>query len=107
VSQIKTDPYEISLSYGQLTRIQYILSRDAMVTITILSPTGAAVATVISNILQSAGQQSVAWNGIDTTDISGKKFTTSGDGPYTVLVQALNPVTGSSGLARAALLISN
>jgi len=94
-ANIKTDPWQMQLSYGQLTRIKYILSRDATVTITLVSPSGASV-TLLNAEPQTAGEHDFKWDGIDGTDSSGKKLALTAEGDHTVVIKAVNPVTGSS-----------
>ena len=81
---------------------KYHLSRDASVTITLISPTGAET-TLVNSGAQSAGDQEFDWNALDSADASGKKFVLSAEGSYTVRVKAANPVTGSSSTAYANL----
>ena len=104
ISQVKTDPYQVSLSYGEITRIKYLLSRDAIVTIQLKSPSGATI-TLIENQPQTAGQHEIEWNGLDASDTTSKKFIVSQESNYTAVIQATNPFTGSSSTARGNLVI--
>ncbi|HUJ17087.1 MAG TPA: chitobiase/beta-hexosaminidase C-terminal domain-containing protein [Nitrospirota bacterium] len=106
VSQLKTDPYGIQLSYGEFTRISYALSRDANISIQLISPWGSAV-NILNGELQSAGVHIVQWNGIDPSDASGKKLQVLTEGDYTVSVQAVNLETGASSNAKGVLKILN
>jgi flagellar hook assembly protein FlgD len=102
ITNVKTDPSEAQLSYGQFARIKYHLSRDANVTITLISPAGAET-TLVNSQAQSAGDREFEWNGMDPADASGKKTVLSAEGSYTVRITAANPVTGSSAKAYAGL----
>ncbi len=93
ISSVKTDPNQVSLSYGQFTRIEYSLSRDANVTITVTSPSGAVV-TVVSNQSQSAGSHTIEWTALNASDATDKQFLVQEEGPYAIKIQAVNPVTG-------------
>ncbi len=93
VSLLKTDPYDIQLSYGEFTRISYALSRDANVTLKLIPTTGVAI-TVLNGQLQSTGAHEIEWNGIDPSDVSGKNLQILKEGDYIVSIQAANPVTG-------------
>jgi flagellar hook assembly protein FlgD len=104
VSLVKTDPYQMDFSYGQFTRIKYNLSSDAAVTLKLIPPSGTTV-TLIDNQIQAAGAHEFEWNGIDTTDTTGKNFITSGEGDYTVTIQAVNPATGTSAIVRGSLKV--
>jgi len=103
-SDFKTNPYLMSLSYGQLTRIQYTLSRDAIISVKITSPSGAII-TLLSNQFQTAGPQELEWRGLDATDPNGTKMMIVEEGDYMVSVQAVNPVTGTSATSRRNLRI--
>jgi flagellar hook assembly protein FlgD len=106
ISELKTDPYTMSLSYGQFTRIEYTLSRDSNVTVQIASPSGATI-NLVNNQLQAAGQQELEWTGMDPNDTTGKNALVSEEGNYRVTVQAVNPVTGSSSTSRGNVQIGN
>ncbi len=106
ISALKTDPYAMSLSYGQFTRIEYTLSRDSNVTIQLVSPSGSAI-TVANTQLQTAGPQELDWNDLDPADTNGMKALFSGEGNYMVTVTAVNPVTGSNSTIRGNLMIGN
>lgn len=100
ISEVKTDPYMMHLSYGQFTKIKYILSRDANVTLKLTSPSG-AVTTIFNNLTQTAGAHEIEWNGIDPADPAGRNVLATKEGDYIVSVQAVNPITGTSSTARA------
>ena len=105
ISLLKTDPYEVQLSYGEFTLIKYTLSRDANVTVKLISPTGTGI-TLISSEPQTADvEQEVKWDGLDPGDTTGKAFLVSQEGTYTVSVQAVNAATGASATAKGLLLI--
>ena len=103
VTTLKTDPYELSLSYGQFTRITYTLSRDANVTVKLISPAGAAITLVDNEYTSGGAAHELQWTGLDSSDATGKKFLVTTEGDYTVQVQAVNPVTGASAIAKGAL----
>ncbi len=106
VTDLKTDPYAMSLSYGQFTRIMYTLSRDANVTVKITSPSGSSIHTLVSNQSQSAGPQALdEWTGLNAADPTGKETLITEEGNYMVSVQAVNPVTGKSSMTRANIRI--
>ncbi len=104
ISELKTDPYMMHLSYGQFTRIKYTLSRDANITIKLTSPSG-TVFTIVNSQPQIAGPQEIDWNGTDPADTTGKNELTADEGDYMVSVQAVNPSTGTSSTARGMLRI--
>jgi len=104
VSTVKTDPYQISLAYGQFSRIKYTLSMRSNVTIRLISPSG-AVATLTSNLLQEAGSHEMEWTFADLTDENGKRFLVSEEGNYTVTILTTNPVTGTGSGAMGNLMV--
>ncbi len=104
ITQVKADPYELQLSYGEFVRIKYNLSRNASVTITLVSPSGTAI-NIANGQAQSAGDQEFEWRGIDSTDASGKKLVLSEEGIYTVRITAVNPESGSISTAYGKLKI--
>ncbi|MEK6698308.1 MAG: LamG-like jellyroll fold domain-containing protein [Nitrospirota bacterium] len=105
ISQVKTDPYQADLSYGVFIKIKYSLSRDATVTVQVKSPSGSTI-TIIGSQAQTAGSHEIEWTGLDASDTTGKKTIISEEGDYTVVIQATNPVSGTSSTARANLKIT-
>ena len=104
ITSVKTDPSQISLSYGQHTRIRYTLESQANISISIVSPSGASI-TLSSNVPQSAGNYEVVWNALDQTDVNGRQLLSSEEGDYTVVIQATNPATGASSVVKGYLKV--
>ncbi|RII28373.1 MAG: hypothetical protein CXR31_00305 [Geobacter sp.] len=104
VTMLKTDPYQISLSYGQFTRIKYTVSRQSNVTIKVVSPSGVA-AILQDNLLQAAGDYEMEWTLADLNDAFGKNFAVSEEGDYAVSIQATNPGTGSYSITKGNLKV--
>jgi hypothetical protein len=104
VSSFRSDPYAINLSYGNTTDIQYTLSRDSLVTINIISPSGKTI-PVIASQYQTAGTHDVSWNALDSTDATGKKLDISESGSFEVSILAGNPVTGTSSTLKGSLQV--
>ena|GEM_PF-6442690 len=104
ITEVKTDPYHIGLSFGQFSRITYRLFQQATVTVKLTSPSGATV-ILLNSQLQAAGPQSLEWTGIDIADATGNRVVISEEGDYMVWIQAVNPVTGSSSVVRGSLRI--
>ena len=104
-TQVKTDPYYLHLAYGQFTRIKYALSREADVTVNVISPSGSHI-TLISSQRKIAGAHEFEWNGLDVADSTGKQFLVSQEGTYTISIKAVNPATGSSAIAKGSLKIA-
>lgn len=100
ISEVKTDPYMMHLSYGQFTRIKYTVSRDANVTLKLTSPSGAII-TLFNNQAQTAGAHEIEWTGIDSADPAGKNMLATEEGDYMVSVQAVNPQTVTISTSRA------
>ncbi len=106
VSAVKSDPYMITLSYGQFTKILYSLSRNATVTVTLDKYQGLSI-MLISGESQAEGEHELSWNGLDPSDQTGKALTASSEGTYNVTVEAVNPSTGSKSRYRAYLHLSD
>jgi flagellar hook assembly protein FlgD len=106
VGTVKTDPYKITLSYGQFTKILYSLSRDATVTVTLDRYQGPSI-TLINGEAQTAGAHEFLWNGLDPSDPTAKKLTASSEGTYNVTIEAVNPSTRAKSRFRAYLHLSN
>jgi flagellar hook assembly protein FlgD len=102
ITFVRTDPYDIHLSYGQFTRIKYNLSGAANVSVQLISPSGTTM-TLIDNQPQAAGLNEVDWKGF--ADPSERLLTVKEDGVFTFLVRAVNPVTGSQSQSRGTLTI--
>jgi flagellar hook assembly protein FlgD len=100
ITDVKTDPYIMSLAYGQFTHITYATSQDANVSISLTSPSGMVI-SLLTNQFKSAGPQEFTWNGLDAADTTGKATLITEEGDYMVTVQAVNPATGTSRIAKA------
>lgn len=105
ISGPDTDPYMMTLSYGHFTRIRYSLSRNAAVTIQILTSAGTVLSTLTDNEAQTAGAHQIDWQGIDQLDPSGKKLLIASDGDYVVSIQAVNADTRSRSGSRGNISI--
>ena len=103
ITGLQADPYAMHISYGQITRISYTLSRDAVVTVQLVPPSGSGI-TLLDNQHQDAGNQTLSdWTGLDTTDATGKRlllYPISTDIYYMIKIQAINPQTGTTAIAR-------
>jgi len=106
ITGVKTDPYVMYLAYGQFTRIRYTLSKNAVVTIMLVAPSGATL-TLEEATVKTSGAHEFTWNGLDATDATGKKILVSEEGYYVVSIQAINQSTGALTIARGSLKIGN
>jgi flagellar hook assembly protein FlgD len=106
VTYVRTDPYQAHLSFGQFTRVQYGISKQSNVTVKLISPTGAS-AVLVDDLSQAPGDYELDWTAADISDATGKGFVMSGEGDYMVWVQATNPVTGASSVAKGSLRVGN
>jgi len=105
VTDLRTDPYEMHIAYGQFSRITYTLSHEANVTVKLTSPSGTFI-TLLSNEPQAAGQHILdPWNGLDAADITGKKTLIREEGDYMVSVKAVSQETGAPSTTRANIRI--
>jgi flagellar hook assembly protein FlgD len=105
ISNLSVDPYVMKLTYGHVARISYSLQRDALVTITLISPSGASI-PALENVYQTAGSHTLQdWSGLDAADSTGKRLLISEEGMYKVIVRAANPQTGNVSTLRGSLNI--
>jgi flagellar hook assembly protein FlgD len=104
ISSIKIDPYAVNLSFGNVTRISYTLSRDANVQVRLKSPSGETI-TILPAKAQTAGEHTVTWDGKNATDTEETTefvnnpetgFIVSEPGYYSVTITAVNALTGTS-----------
>jgi flagellar hook assembly protein FlgD len=97
---LKSDPYLVYLSYGQIARLRYTLESDANVTVTVKEPASGALTTLLSDVAQTAGEHEVLWDGRN-----GSGQLSSTQGHYTFTVTATNPATGASRTRRANITV--
>jgi flagellar hook assembly protein FlgD len=90
VTQVKCQAYLIIPSYAQVSTIGYTLSAPAEVTMTLQNPNGEHFRTLLNNVSQGAGAQSVVWDGRND---AGKMVSVEGD--YTVEITARSPGSGA------------
>jgi len=102
---IASDPYRIFMSYAHVSRFDFTLQRDAVVTITLLppgvsNPSDPSGRKIMNNSALTAGNYAVAFDPIDTGVPNEDTFLFSAEGPYTFAIQAVNPVSGATSLRR-------
>ncbi|MBL0385939.1 S8 family serine peptidase [Tumebacillus sp. ITR2] len=71
---------------GATTALSYNLSEDATVTVTVVNASGAAVKTLLNGVKQSAGSNTVAWDGKNSSGV------VLAAGTYTVKLRAVDAV---------------
>ncbi|WP_250463080.1 FlgD immunoglobulin-like domain containing protein [Microbulbifer litoralis] len=108
--EVKSDPYLVSHSYEQQTRMAYQISNDAQVTFSLLppgivDPQDPSAIVLVDNELQQANdgtgdpiQHEVEWRGYDLADPNA--VLVGEEGAYTFAIQARSPETGESTLYR-------
>ncbi len=96
---LKSDPYLIYLSYGQVTRLHYTLADAANVTVTVKNPV-TGVKTVLLNKAQTVGDYTVPWDGQGNNG-----GLVPGEGHYTFAITATNPATGLSTVRRGNITV--
>ena len=74
----------------------YAIDNEALITIVVSN--GTQSMTLVDGQLMGAGDhnEGVEWRGQSASDPTGKQFDFDKEGNYTVSIQAVNPVTGSS-----------
>ncbi len=85
----RAQAYLIQPGYGEVSTLTYTLSRDANVSIRLTDPNGNATRTLLTNASQTAGPQTIEWNG--RAD-DGRVVSLEGD--YTVTLEATDPLSG-------------
>ncbi|MEX2963693.1 right-handed parallel beta-helix repeat-containing protein [Microbulbifer sp. TYP-18] len=108
--EVKSDPYLVSHSYEQLTRMAYRISNDAHVTFSLLppgivDPQDPSAIVLVDDVLQQAQdgsgepiQHEVEWRGYDLADPNA--VLVGEEGAYTFAIQARSTETGESTLYR-------
>ncbi|MEW5251351.1 right-handed parallel beta-helix repeat-containing protein [Microbulbifer sp. 2201CG32-9] len=108
--EVKSDPYLVSHSYEQLTRMAYRISSDAYVTFSLLppgivNPQDPSAIVLVDDVLQQAQdgsggpvQHEVEWRGYDLADPNA--VLVGEEGAYTFAIQATSPQGGESALYR-------
>ena len=91
ITNVVCEAYMILPSYGEVSTIQYTLPVDADVTIDMTDPDGNHFRTLLVDEPQTAGPQQVVWDGRNDT---GQIVAIEGN--YTVVITAVDPVTGTS-----------
>ncbi|MFA0814087.1 hypothetical protein, partial [Microbulbifer epialgicus] len=108
--EVKSDPYLVSHSYEQQTRMAYQLSNDAVVTFSLLppgivNPQDPSAIVLLDQELVSANDEEgnallheVEWRGYNDSDPNA--VLVGDEGVYTFAIQAVSPETGESTLYR-------
>ena len=111
--EVRSDPYLVTHSYGQVSRIVYRISNDANVKVVLLppgivDPDSVAAITLTPTQLQPARDgggaaidYTVEWKGYATTDPNGITVSTEGD--YTYAIVATLPNTSHTTVYRGVL----
>jgi parallel beta-helix repeat protein len=86
VSNLLCNQYRIIASYHEASTISYELDNDARVTIEIWDPDGNYFTTLLDKTVQTAGVNTVIWDGVD-----GYGNYISKEGVYSVKVKAEHP----------------
>jgi hypothetical protein len=112
--EVTSDPYRITHSYDQLSRITYRLDQDAYVTVKLLPPSVTDPASpdaivVLNSTLQLAenggapADYVVEWKGYD--DLDTNEILVSEEGLHTFVIEATGAQSGATALYRGALQV--
>ncbi|MFA0809722.1 NosD domain-containing protein [Microbulbifer epialgicus] len=108
--EVKSDPYRVSHSYEQLTRMAYQVSTDAVVTFSLLPPGivdpghPSAIVLVDEQLMSAQDGEGntllheVKWRGYNDSDPNA--VLVGDEGAYTFAIQATSPESGESSLYR-------
>ncbi len=89
VTAVSCEAFLIIPTYGEISSIKYVLTRDVRTEIEIIDPNGSHFRTLLPSTPQAAGSYSIEWDG--TAD-DGKLVSVEGD--YAVKIIAADPVSG-------------
>jgi flagellar hook assembly protein FlgD len=89
IDDFRAQAYLIQPVFAEVSALTYTLTRDASISITLTDPNGNAVRTLLSSAPQTAGPQSLEWDG--RTD-SGELVAV--EGAYRVTMAATDSVSG-------------
>ena len=91
ITNLVCEAYMILPSYGEVSTIKYTLPVNADVSIDMTDPDGDHFRTLLTDQPQAAGPQQIIWDGRNDTDQMIAK-----EGDYTVVITAVDPVTGTT-----------
>ncbi|MCP4304223.1 MAG: hypothetical protein GY788_04930 [bacterium] len=119
--EVKADPWLVTHSYEQISKLTYRLDQDSHVTIKVLPPgiydpddPSPEIQTLVDNVLQPAESGGnpvdyvVPWTGLDPADTdgdAGNNVRVDSDGHHTFTIEATSDVTGFSTVYRGSLQI--
>jgi hypothetical protein len=106
--EVKSNPWYVVHSYGQLARIAYHVDQPATVTVKLLppgiaDPGHASAITIQAPTAQSAGDHTVEWTGPAAADPNLVRF--AEEGAFTFAIEAVNTATGRASLYRGVLQV--
>jgi parallel beta-helix repeat protein len=106
--EVKSNPWYVVHSYGQLAKVAYHVDQPAAVTVKLLppgiaDPNHASAITMLPATAQAAGDHTVEWTGPAAADPNLVRF--AEEGAFTFTIQALNTATGRSALYRGVLQV--
>ena len=106
--EVKSNPWYVVHSYGQLARIGYHLDQTANVTVKLLppgiaDPNHASAITALATTAQTPGDYTVEWTGPAASDPNLVR--SAEEGAFTFSIQAVNTTTGRSTLYRGVLQV--
>ncbi|MCP4081933.1 MAG: hypothetical protein GY743_16995, partial [Planctomycetaceae bacterium] len=104
--EIKSDPYRISHSYDQISRISYELDQDSYITFKVLpygvyNETDNKAVTLIDNVRTGANVHTVQWNGYADNDPAAVLVSSEGVGMF--WIEAVSVASGKSTVYRGSL----
>jgi hypothetical protein len=106
--EVKSNPWYVVHSYGQLAKVAYHVDQPATVTVKLLppgiaDPNHASAITILPATAQSVGDHTVEWTGPAAADPNLVRF--AEEGAFTFAIQAVNTTTGRSALYRGVLQV--
>ncbi len=114
--EVRSDPYLVTSSYEQASKIVYRVSLDAVVRVTILppgivDPASPSAIVLVNNLTQPAKDgggipidYTADWRGFNTADPNA--MLAGAEGAYTFAIEATLPATGQKTLYRGVLNIA-
>lgn len=65
IEELSANPYVIYSAHGDITKITYTVSENAVITLEVLNPSGVKIRTLVNKKSQRAGTYTEPWNGED------------------------------------------
>jgi hypothetical protein len=100
LTDFHAEAYLILPVFGEVSLLRYTLPASSSVTVTLTDPNGNLVRTLLNGTAQSAGLQSIEWNGKNDAGLI-----VSTEGSYKVTLTALESGTGQTRTRQGSVVV--